>query len=68
MDEKMLFPMQQQITAARRELSECSAYSGKFGLTLSETEITELIAGREDRIRRRYSAEAYTGVLRLPIY
>lgn len=63
MDEKMLFPMQQQITAARRELSECSAYSGKFGLTLSETEITELIAGREEALRASGRIEFGGGIL-----
>lgn len=63
MDENMLFPMQQQITAARRELSECSAYSGKFGLALSETEITELIAGREEALRASGRIEFSGGIL-----
>ena len=34
MDEMYLIPMQQQILAARQELRECNAYSGRFGLTL----------------------------------
>ena len=42
MDEMYLIPMQQQMAAARQELRECNAYSGRFGLTLRENDIEEL--------------------------
>ena len=34
MDEMYLIPMQKQMCAARQELRECNAYSGRFGLAL----------------------------------
>ena len=39
MDNNMLLPLQQQLLAAHQEIRECNAYSSKFGLVLSETEI-----------------------------
>lgn len=51
MDEMYLIPMQQQILAARQELRECNAYSGRFGLTLHENEIAELTESRAEVLR-----------------
>ncbi len=43
MDNNMLLPLHQQLLAAHQEIRECNAYSSKFGLVLSETEITDLV-------------------------
>ena len=45
MDEMYLIPMQQQMCAARQELRECNAYSGRFGLTLCENEMVDAGCG-----------------------
>lgn len=49
MDEMYLIPMQQQTLAAQRELQACNAYSARFGLTLWENEIAELVTSRAVR-------------------
>ena len=51
MDNNMLMPLRQQLLAAHQEIRECNAYSSKFGLVLSETEITDLVTGRAEALR-----------------
>ena len=63
MDEMYLIPMQQQTLAAQRELRECNAYSGRFGLTLRENEIAELVACRAEALRASGRIEFGGGVL-----
>ena len=63
MDEMYLIPMQQQMSAARRELRECNAYSGRFGLTLRENEIAELAEGRAEALRASGRIEFGGGIL-----
>ena len=63
MDEMYLIPMQQQMRAARQELRECNAYSGKFGLTLCENEIAELAEGRAEALRASGRIEFGGGIL-----
>ena len=58
-----LIPMQQQTLAAQRELSDCNAYSGRFGLTLREDEIAELVAGRAEALRATGRIEFGGGIL-----
>ena len=48
MDNNILMPLQQQLLAAHQEIRECNAYSSKFGLVLSETEITSLVTEAGD--------------------
>ena len=38
MDNNMLLPLQQLLTAAYQEVRECNAYSGNFGLVFIEYE------------------------------
>ena len=63
MDEMYLIPMQQQMCAARQELRECNAYSGRFGLTLCENEIAELAEGRAEALRASGRIEFGGGIL-----
>ena len=63
MDEMYLIPMQQQMSAARRELRECNAYSGRFGLTLFENEIAELAESRAEALRASGRIEFGGGIL-----
>ncbi len=63
MDEMHLIPMQQQMCAARQELRECNAYSGRFGLTLCENEIAELAEGRAEALRASGRIEFGGGIL-----
>ena len=51
MDNNMLLPLQQQLLSAHQEIRECNAYSRKFGLVLSETEITDLVTSRAEALR-----------------
>ena len=50
MDNNMLMPLRQQLLAAHQEIRECNAYSSKFGLVLSETEITGLVTSRAEAL------------------
>ena len=63
MDEMYLIPMQQQMSAARRELRECNAYSGRFGLTLRKNEIAELAKSRAEVLRASGRIEFGGGIL-----
>ena len=63
MDEVYLIPMQQQMHAARQELRECNAYSGRFGLTLRENEIAELAESRAEALRASGRIEFGGGIL-----
>ncbi len=63
MDEMYLIPMQQQMAAARQELRECNAYSGRFGLTLRENDIEELTASRAEALRAAGRIEFGGGIL-----
>lgn len=63
MDEMYLIPMQQQMLAARQELRECNAYSGRFGLTLRENEIAELTESRAEVLRAAGRIEFGGGIL-----
>lgn len=63
MDDNRLFPVQQQLTAAHQEVRECNGYSQKFGLTLSEPEITELVACRAEALRASGRIEFGGGIL-----
>ena len=49
MDEMYLIPMQQQMCAARQELRECNAYSGRFGLALLGKNARSLHIGMRSR-------------------
>ena len=61
MDEMYLIPMQQQMLAARQELRECNAYSGRFGL--HENEIAELTESRAEVLRAAGRIEFGGGIL-----
>ena len=63
MDEMYLIPMQQQTLAAQRELRDCNAYSGRFGLTLRESEIAELVESRAEALRAAGRIEFGGGIL-----
>lgn len=63
MDEMYLIPMQQQTLAAQRELRDCNAYSGRFGLTLRESEIAELVESRAEALRASGRIEFGGGIL-----
>ena len=63
MDEMYLIPMHQQTLAAQRELHDCNAYSARFGLTLRENEIAELVSGRADALRASGRIEFGGGIL-----
>ena len=63
MDEMYLIPMQQQMSAARREMRECNAYSGRFGLMLRENEIAELAESRAEVLRASGRIEFGGGIL-----
>ena len=62
MDEMYLIPMQQTLTA-QRELRDCNAYSGRFGLTLRENEIAELVESRAEALRASGRIEFGGGIL-----
>lgn len=63
MDNNMLLPMQQHLIAAYQEVRECNAYSGNYGLVLSETEITELVNCRAEALRASGRIEFGGGIL-----
>ena len=63
MDNNMLLPLQQQLHAAHQEIRECNAFSGKFGLVLSEAEITDLVASRAEALRASGRIEFGGGIL-----
>ena len=63
MDEIYLIPMQQQMLAAQQELRDCNAYSVRFGLTLRENDIAELVAGRAEALRAAGRIEFGGGIL-----
>ena len=63
MDEMYLIPMRQQTLAAQRELRGCNAYSGRFGLTLRENEIAELVESRAEALRAAGRIEFGGGIL-----
>ena len=63
MDENMLLPLQQQLMLAYREVRECNAYSSNFGLSLSETEIAELVTCRAEALRTSGRIEFGGGIL-----
>ena len=63
MDENMLIPLQQQLTIAFQEVRECNAYSSNFGLSLSETEIAELVTCRAEALRTSGRIEFGGGIL-----
>ncbi len=63
MDNSMLMPFQQQLLAAHQEIRECNAYSSKFGLVLSETEITDLVTSRAEALRASGRIEFGGGIL-----
>ena len=63
MDNNMLLPLQQQLTAAYQEVLECNDHSSNFGLVLSETEITELVTCRSEALRASGRIEFGGGVL-----
>ena len=63
MDNNMLLPLQQQLLAAYQEIRKCNAYSSKFGLVLSETEITGLVTSRAEALRVSGRIEFGGGIL-----
>ena len=63
MDNNMFMPLRQQLLAAHQEIRECNAYSSKFGLVLSETEITDLVTGRAEALRASGRIEFGGGIL-----
>ena len=63
MDEIYLIPMQQQMLAAQQELRDCNAYSVRFGLTLRENDIAELVASRAEALRAAGRIEFGGGIL-----
>ena len=63
MDEMYLIPMHQQTLAARQELRGCNAYSARFGLTLRENEIAELVTSRAEALRATGRIEFGGGIL-----
>ena len=63
MDNNMLLPLQQQLLAAHQEIRECNAYSSRFGLVLSETEITDLVTSRAEALRASGRIEFGGGIL-----
>ena len=63
MGENMLLPLQQQLTLAYQEVRECNAYSSNFGLSLSETEIAELVTCRAEALRTSGRIEFGGGIL-----
>lgn len=58
-----LIPMRQQTLAAQRELQACNAYSARFGLTLRENEIAELVESRAEALRAAGRIEFGGGIL-----
>ena len=58
-----LIPMRQQTLAAQWELRGCNAYSGRFGLTLRENEIAELVESRAEALRAAGRIEFGGGIL-----
>lgn len=63
MDEIMLIPLRQQLSAAHREVRECNAYSSAFGLVLSEPEIEGLVVSRAEALRASGRIEFGGGIL-----
>lgn len=60
MDEMYLIPMQQQVQAARQELRECNAYSGRFGLALLGKDARSLRMGNAEQEELLYLLESKT--------
>ena len=60
MDEMYLIPMQQQMCAARQELRECNAYSGRFGLTLCGKDARSLHIGNAEQEELLYLLQSRT--------
>lgn len=56
MDNNMSLPAQQ-------EIRECNEYSGRFGLTLSEKEITSLVTSRAEALRASGRIEFGGGII-----
>ena len=63
MDNNIFLPLQQQLLSAHQEIRECNAYSRKFGLVLSETEITDLVISRAEALRASGRIEFGGGIL-----
>ena len=63
MDNNIFLPLQQQLLSAHQEIRECNAYSRKFGLVLSETEITDLVTSRAEALRASGRIEFGGGIL-----
>ncbi len=65
MDDKKLLNLQlpQQIVAARQELLEQNAYSGRYGLTLSEAQAAELVECRKRALEASGRVEFGGGIL-----
>ena len=59
---------QMMIEAARQELSECNAFSEQYGLTLSDSEIEELIECRTNALKDSGRVEFSGGILPKLIY
>lgn len=62
MDNNMSLPVQ-QLLAAQQEIRECNEYSGRFGLTLSEKEITSLVTSRAEALRASGRIEFGGGII-----
>ena len=60
MDEMYLIPMQQQMCAARQELRECNAYSGRFGLALLGKNARSLHIGNAEQEELLYLLQSRT--------
>ena len=63
MDDHLLMPLMQPLLVARQEVRECNAYSSRFGLTLNEPEIAELVACRAEALRASGRVEFGSGIL-----
>ena len=59
---------QMMIESARQELSECNAFSEQYGLTLSDSEIEELIECRTNALKDSGRVEFSGGILPKLIY
>ena len=60
MEEMYLIPMQQQKLAAQREMRECNAYSGRFGLALLGKNARSLHIGNAEQEELLYLLESKT--------
>lgn len=59
---------QLQIKAAEQEIRDCNVFSGRYGLTLSEVQIRELVAARSQALRAAGRIEFGGGILPKLIY